>query len=314
MLRLSFAAIATAARRAGPASPRENRMNRAWPASRTRCPQSGARPTRQRRFCGAALALAAVTAVGATRAAPAAQIAPHRALYSMTLGSVRNDSGVVDAHGAMVYQWGETCDGWTIEQRYRLKLHYAESADADIVSRFVTWESKDGLRYRFSETETRNGDVDEDVSGEAQLDGPGKGGVARFSHPRAATLRLAPGVLFPSAHTILLIDKAGAGTTFISRQVFDGSAEENAVQVSAFIGSSTAADPASAQLSPLLLRPGWHVRLAFFPADAKAEEPDYELDMLLLDNGVSRDMDIDYGDYTIRAKLDDIEALKKPDC
>jgi EipB-like len=287
-------------------------MNYARPAPWARCPQFHARPWRPGRFFVAAMALAA--AAGAVPEAQAAQIAPHRALYSMTLGSVRNDSGVVDARGAMVYQWGETCDGWTIEQRYRLKLHYAQSADADIVSRFVTWESKDGLQYRFNETETRNGDVDEEIRGEAQLNGQGKGGRVRFSQPRPATMPLAPGVLFPSAHTILLIDKARTGTTFISRQVFDGSAEENAVQVSAFIGNLAAANSASEQLSPLLLRPGWHVRLAFFPADARAEEPDYELDMVLLDNGVSRDMLIDYGDYTIRAKLDDIEALKKPDC
>jgi hypothetical protein len=297
-------------------------MDGGWPALRVRCPGvTGGVAARLRRCCGwfagaAALAAAAALfgAAAAATAVAAAQIAPHRALYSMTLGSVRNDSGVVDAHGAMVYQWGETCDGWTIEQRYRLKLHYAQSGDADIVSRFVTWESKDGLRYRFNEKETRNGNVDEEIAGEAQVDGDGKGGVARFSRPRPATLQLAPGVLFPSAHTILLIDKARAGTTFISRQVFDGSAEENAVQVSAFIGDQSSADPASAQLSPLLERPGWHIRLAFFPTDAKAEEPDYELGMVLLDNGVSRDMDIDYGDYTIRAKLDAIEALTKPDC
>lgn len=253
-------------------------------------------------------------AAGAAPAAIAAEIAPHRALYRMTLGSVRNDLGVVDARGAMVYQWGETCDGWTIEQRYRLKLHYAQSGDADVVSRFVTWESKDGLRYQFNEKETRNGDVDQEIHGEAQLDASGKGGVARFSQPRAAGLRLAPGVLFPSAHTILLIDKARTGATFVSRQVFDGSAEENAVQVSAFIGNTAPAEPASTKLSPLVMRPGWNIRLAFFPDDAKAEEPDYELGMVLLDNGVSRDMIIDYGDYTISAKLDDVEALKAPAC
>ena len=44
-------------------------------------------------------------------------------------------------------------------------------------------------------------------------------------------------------------------------------------------------------------------RLAFFPADQAAEKPEYELGMLLLDNGVSRDMTIDYGDYSIKAKL-----------
>lgn len=243
-----------------------------------------------------------------------AEIAPHRALYTMTLGSARSDSEVVDAAGTMDYEWGETCNGWTIEQRYRLKMRYAEDRDVDITSSFVTWESKDGLRYRFNQRQTRNGEVDQQIRGTAQLDGPGKGGVAEFELPRAHTIKLAPGVLFPSAHTIFLIDEARAGKTFVSRQVFDGAADEGAVQVSAVIGAKVTASPASAKLSPLLQRPGWNVRLAFFPADANAEEPDYELGMRLLDNGVSTGMLIDYGDYSIRAKLVDIEALGKPSC
>ncbi|MBV9200471.1 MAG: cell envelope integrity EipB family protein [Alphaproteobacteria bacterium] len=261
------------------------------------------------------LAGAAILAVVAPAIpAKAAEIAPHRALYTMSLGNTRSDSGVVDARGTMDYEWGETCDGWTIEQRYRLKMHYAETSDVDIVSSFVTWESKDGLRYRFNQKQTRNGEVDQEIRGEAKLDGPGKGGVADFTKPEAQSLRLEPGVLFPSAHTILLIDSARAGENFLSRLVFDGATDENAVQVSAVIGVKVTADPASATRSPLLERPGWRVRLAFFPADANAEKPDYELGMRLLDNGVSQDMIIDYGEYSIRAKLDDIEPLSKPNC
>src|SRR3974377_66605 len=100
--------------------------------------------------------VAGLVAVAMT-AAGGAEIAPHRALYSMTLGSARNDSGVVDARGTMDYEWGDTCAGWTIEQRYRLKMRYGETPDVDIVSSFVTWESKDGLRYRFNKRQTRNG-------------------------------------------------------------------------------------------------------------------------------------------------------------
>ncbi|MGA7260691.1 MAG: cell envelope integrity EipB family protein [Stellaceae bacterium] len=259
----------------------------------------------------------AVAVLGiAPLAAPAgaAEIAPHRALYTMSLGGARSDSGVADARGTMDYEWGETCEGWTIEQRYRLKMRYAESSDVDIVSSFVTWESKDGLRYRFNQKQTRNGEVDQEIRGEAKLDGPGKGGVAEFTKPQPQTLKLEPGVLFPSAHTILLIDSARAGENFISRLVFDGATDENAVQVSGVIGHKLTADPAAATLSPLLERPGWRVRLAFFPVDASAEKPDYELGMRLLDNGVSQDMVIDYGEYSIRAKLDDIEPLSKPNC
>jgi hypothetical protein len=266
------------------------------------------------RFEPCILVAAVFAIMGTAPPARSAEIAPHRALYAMTLGSTRNDSGVVDARGTMDYEWGETCDGWTIEQRYRLKMRYAESADVDIVSSFVTWESKDGLRYRFNQKQTRNGEVDQEIRGDAKLEGHSKGGVAEFSKPQPQTLKLEPGVLFPSAHTISLIDAAREGENFVSRLVFDGATDENAVQVSAAIGTRLIADPAAAVRSALLERPGWRVRLAFFPVDANAEKPDYELGMRLLDNGVSQDMVIDYGEYSIRAKLYDIEPLSKPNC
>lgn len=247
-------------------------------------------------------------------AARAAEIVPHHALYSMSLGRATGDAGVTSASGTMAYQWGETCDGWTIEQRYRLKMGYAESPDVSIASNFVTWEAKDGLRYRFNQKETRNGTDNEEIRGSAKLDGPGQGGTADFEQPEGKNFKLPPAALFPSAHTIFLIDKAQAGENFVSRHVFDGATAEGAVLVSAVIGAKVEPDAEAAKKSPLLNRPGWRVRLAFFPADPKAEKPDYELGMLLLDNGVSRDMVIDYGDYAIRAKLDDIEAVAKPRC
>src|SRR5215469_1144164 len=141
-----------------------------------------------------------------------------------------------------------------------------------------------------------------------------QGGVAEFTKPQPQTLKLEPGVLFPSAHTIVLIDAARRGENFVTRQVFDGATDENAVQVSAAIGLKVTPAPVAANRHALLDRPGWRVRLAFFPVDASAEKPDYELGMRLLDNGVSEDMLIDYGEYSIHAKLDDIEALSKPSC
>jgi hypothetical protein len=257
-----------------------------------------------------------VVAIGAVAAAPlaAAEIASHRALYKMSLGRAGGDSGVTAASGTMAYQWGESCDGWTVEQRYRMKMGYAESPDVSIASNFVTWEAKDGLRYRFNQKETRNAGDEEEVKGEAKLDGPGQGGTAAFELPKDKKFKLPVGVLFPSAHTIAVIKKAEGGENFMSQQVFDGATAEGPVLVSAVIGPKVAPDPEAAKKSPLLNRPGWRVRLAFFPADQKAEKPDYELGMVLLDNGVSRDMVIDYGDYAIRGTLEDIEALPKPGC
>ena len=269
-----------------------------------------------RAFGAAAATLIVGQGIGAApvASAAAAEIMPHHAVYSMSLGATHGDSGVTGAAGTMAYQWGETCDGWTVEQRYRLKMAYAESSDVSISSNFVTWEGKDALKYRFNQKETRNGTDNDEIRGEAKLDGPGKGGTVSFEKPEAKTLKLPAGTLFPSAHTIFLIDKAKAGENFMSTQIFDGATVENAVLVTAVIGAKVEPDEESAKKSPLLNRPGWRVRLAFFPADQKAEKPDYELSMVLLDNGVSRDMVIDYGEYSIRAKLDDIEALPRPKC
>ena len=266
-----------------------------------------------RGVCAAAVLASACLWAGS---ASAVEITAHRALYTMTLGGSKTDSGVTGAHGEMGYQWGETCDGWTVEQRYELTINYSESQDVNIVSNFVTWESKDGLRYRFNQKESRNGTVNEEIRGSAQLDGPGKGGAVTFEKPQPQTMKLPAGTLFPSSHTILLIEKAQAGENFISRQVFDGATAEGAVLVSAVIGLKIDpdADPKDKLTDAILQRPGYRVRLAFFPADTRTEKPDYELGMLLLDNGISRDMTIDYGDYTIKAKLNKIEPLGKPHC
>lgn len=264
-----------------------------------------------RALCRPAVAALAILTAGA---AEAADIMPHRALYTMSLARSGGDSGVTAARGTMAYQWGETCDGWTVEQNYRLNMGYAESSDVAISSNFVTWESKNGLRYRFNQKETRNGEDSSDIRGSARLEGPGKGGTAVFEMPAGKSFALPPGVLFPSRHTILLIDEARAGKNFVSKQVFDGSAVEGAALVSGVIGPKVEPDADAAKKSPLLNRSGWRMRLAFFPSDPKQEKPDYELGMLLLENGVSRSMLIDYGDYAIRATLDDIEGLPKPHC
>src|SRR5262249_60433170 len=96
-----------------------------------------------KRFGAAASLLGAafVIASPAGSATPsAADIMPHHAVYSMSLGSTQGDSGVTGASGTMAFQWGETCDGWTVEQRYRLKMAYDEGSDHSISSSFVTWE------------------------------------------------------------------------------------------------------------------------------------------------------------------------------
>jgi hypothetical protein len=266
------------------------------------------------------IGLAALGVLLIASPAGAVDISPHRALYSLSLDSTKTrGAGVAAASGAMYYEWGEACDGWTVDQRFRLRVVYAEEGAVTINSSLLTFESKDGLLYKFNEKRLRNGNVEDDIHGDAHLDGKDKGGVAQFDKPDQTKLTLAPGVLFPTAHTLVLIQHAQAGDTFLARKVFDGAAVENAGQITAVIGPQLKPDPNPPKPldNPLLQRPSWRVSLAFFPADSNkgdVETPDYQLTMRLLDNGVSQDMTLDYGDYVLKAKLADIEALPKPSC
>jgi hypothetical protein len=278
------------------------------------------------------LGAAALIGLLAVPGAGAAELAPYRALYHLSLASAKSGSGVVAAGGAVLDEWGETCDGWTEQERFLMRLQYAEQGDEKIRSNLVSWEAKNGLRYRFDERRQNSGEdarqpsdgddghrapaeSGDEIRGEAKLDGVGKGGTAEFTRPEAATLSLPPGVLFPTEHTLLLIDRAEAGDQLVTRQLFDGSDVTNAAQITAFIGAKIPAPTGQAVKSPLLDRPSWRIRLAFFPVASRADGlPDYEETIQLLDNGVVGEMLFDYGDYVIRAKLDDIEALPRPNC
>lgn len=263
-------------------------------------------------LCLGAAALALLTGT-----AGAVELAPYRALYSVSLSSTKPDSGVVGVDGEMAVEEGEACDGWTVEQHFQFTVHNAESDDAEIASNFVSWEAKDGLRFRFSERDLKNGAPEKDVSGEATLDGAGKGGKVDFTKPHRATLDLPAGVIFPTSHTRLLIAEAAKGEHFVARKVFDGTSEDNASDVTAVMGApqDAAATAAGEEVkSPLLERPSWHVHLAFFSSDSNRDFPDFELGMRLLDNGISRDLVLDYGDFAVRAKLKEIEAMPKPNC
>lgn len=244
----------------------------------------------------------------------AIELAPHRAFYSMKLGAMRAAAGIIGASGAMYMEWAESCEGWTLTQRIRLKLSNIENRIVETDSSFSSWESKDGLSYRFTVRNMRDGTVIDDLRGRASLERSGMGGVAAFTRPEGKKLHLPKGAVFPTEHVAQLIDRAQAGDKRMSRIVFDGSSLDGPFEVNAVIGPALEAKGEGAGGKALTSRPSWRMRLAFFPVQSSAPEPDYELGVRLFDNGVAGDLVLDYGDFTLLATLERIEALAKPAC
>ncbi|MCF4166633.1 cell envelope integrity EipB family protein [Zavarzinia compransoris] len=269
---------------------------------------------------------AAVAPKPAPESPPAAEAAPepatdirlagHRAVYDLVLGRNRPGSGVAVAEGRMVIEFADVCDGYTLTQQLRMRLGDGEGSYSTTDFRVVNWESMDGKRFRFSTRHSVNGEEDEAYEGTAELkDG---GGVVRYTRPEETTANLIPGTVFPTMHTVDLLRAARNDERFVTRTLFDGSDDTIASHVVGVIGGSAVADPprlAEGKAGEMLRgRPSWPVRLAFFGIDDNEELPEYEVGFRLYDNGVSGDMEMAYGDFSIDALLTRIEAMPRPDC
>lgn len=260
--------------------------------------------------------LAAALSVAPTLSSAGAELtAAHRASYVLTLKSTKSGSGIADVKGRMLFEIVDACDGWTVNQKLELRILSNEAPELVTETSYTSWESKDGLKFRFDSRTTRNGDLAEQFRGSAELVDLKKGGEATYTVPEARKLKLPAGTLFPTAHTEAVIRRAAAGETFDYRTLFDGSSADSPFGVSAVMrpveGEAASADPA---LAKLVTPKAWRAKLAFFPQASKEANPDYEISVLLYENGVVRDMILDYSNFMLEATLDKAEALAKPKC
>jgi len=254
------------------------------------------------------------TALPAGAAAPGERLVSHKAVYALTLGDLRTSSSVVEAAGRFEFEWSDVCDGWTVNQRFRIALLYEDGLSVIYGWSLSSWESKDGKRYRFFIRRFDGGGQTESVRGEAKLEDDGSG-EAVFSEPEQHTVALPAGTLFPTRHTLHVLESAEAGSAPVWTLVFDGSGEEGLFGVSAALSRELPERTPTRIASPLLTGvPSWHVNLAFYPPDTEDSVPEQEQGLRLFANGVVDEMHLDYGEFVLDADLTELTPLPPPDC
>jgi len=266
----------------------------------------------------AALALVTATLVGALPAA-AMEIATHRAFYRLSLvPGATAESAVLDVQGGMSFEWTDTCDGWTNEQRYVMRFSRDDGTQVEVATSYVTWESKDGLDYRFNVKRATNGVDTEVVSGHATLDSVGGPGMARFEQPATDNIALSAGTIFPTEHSLILLKKAIAGEKVDRHMVFDGAEVEGAAPVTTIIMAQRPAPDIEAMQAPLGPYPVWPMQIAFYAADGKAgsgeELPDFELALNMQENGIVTAMTLGFDGFKVLGTMERIEAIPRPAC
>ncbi|MEM9332081.1 MAG: DUF1849 family protein [Pseudomonadota bacterium] len=247
-------------------------------------------------------------------------LAPHRAVYDVSLEEAEDRSGIEGMQGRIVYELrGNECEGIAISYRFVTRINTGRD-------QFVTdqqsasYESPDGKEFSFSTKSFVNEQPDQSIKGTAKRDQEGLVVTHDGADPR--TLNLENG-LFTSSHLIEVMRKANQGESFTAHNVFDGSGEADKVLNSAsVIGkakiiSDLLEGEREEGIKDLRDKEAWPITMSYFKKDAdnSAESlPIYEASFLLYKDGVTRDLTMRYPDYALKASLTNIEYFDQAPC
>ena len=251
------------------------------------------------------------------------ELAPHRAVYEMKLGEADQNSGIIAVKGRMVFEFqGNACDGYTQNMRFVTEITDKRGTSTLTDLRTSNWEDGAGARFRFNSQHYRDRNLKEIIKGDAKRDLKKSAVNVALFKPSKHKLTLKDQVFFPNQHSVELLKSAMAGKTIFQARIYDGSEKGRKVfNTTTVIGKEGVSGkpspfPHVANAERLKGVASWPVAISYFD-DGKAsgeELPVYELAFRFYANGVSRNLLINYGDFTIRGMLKEIEFYKSDAC
>lgn len=250
-------------------------------------------------------------------------LAPHRAVYDMALDRTRSADNIAAVRGRMVFEFGgSACEGYTLNIRLVTEMTSQEGGSAITDLRSSTWEDGKGEEFRFNSTQYRDEKITDAASGNAEREPSGPGVVVDLKKPEEEKLHYSGSILFPTQHSLHVLEAAQQGRRMVQARIFDGSEKGRRLyKTTAFIGKMKPPDGKSgkgvraANDEELDELRSWPVTIGYFDGLAEEEAvPDYEMSFRLFANGVSRDIMIDYGDFAVRGDLSSLEFFKPTKC
>lgn len=233
----------------------------------------------------------------------------HRAVYDLTLDMDNSSDKVADAEGRMVYDFaGSACEGFTTRLRFvtRVSDDDGNSRLTDVAT--TTFEDKDGKTFDFSTKSFVDGTLSEDTSGTAKRVNDKV--EVKVAKPASRRFEIARSFQFPNQHLQTIIEAALRGEHFMQIDLFDGSNKgEKAYETSVVIGrlgsgEDEFGDAVVAKSAGIDAARHWPVTVSYFNGPASGEQsPSYELSFILYENGITRRMRLDYGDFALTGKL-----------
>lgn len=253
---------------------------------------------------------AALASILLASAAGAAPLAPHRAVYDLSLASQTEELLDVEGRIALDLQM-EGCTLYDLD--YRFVARFSQDGEETLTDqRTRAQESTDGRRYTFETQSFVDGMEQPVVSGTAETVEDETGVALTAPVEREFAL---PASRFPLGHTAALIERALAGERMVQLNLFDGDAEGDKQTT-----TSTVIMPLPLETQSMLegvegLR-GWRVDESYFNADSDADGlPIFHTRYTLYENGVTDEIYMDFGPYALEGALSELTLGTVPsDC
>ena len=255
--------------------------------------------------------LAVAAAAGTAHATPL--FAAHRAVYEVTLDKAEDRTGISDMNGRLVFEFdGSKCDGYTMSMRFVLRMQLPE--DTRITDQqTTTYESGDGNEFRFVTKTFTDQKLDQEIRGSAEREPDAVVVTLQKPDPLDVSLKSSQ---FPTMHLAEMIEKAKAGVHFYETTLFDGSDEADRLMLtSVVIGDRTEpqkGDDETSHAGAMKDKAYWPVSIAYFdPLKETGGEalPQYRINFKLYENGITRGLVMDYGDFILKGELSDLTLL-----
>lgn len=266
-------------------------------------------------------------AISEQNAGQTVELAPHRAVYDLTLDHAAPASGLTGVRGQLVKDFkGSSCEGYTLNMRLTMKVfgRSGKSVSAEVHSE--SFEQSDGGGYRFNSAEYLNNQLHEATKGRARRNGDEI--LVDLEKPKSALLPIVgdpsfskgSGLLFPVQHGLAIMKAAVSGESRLEAEIYDGSGKGATLyKTMAVIGAPLGLD-ANAQLRPVKNAetldelPSWPVDIRYYDESKKKDGPVREDTYRMYANGVSRQFTADYGEYTLKGDLSAIEFTPAKPC
>lgn len=269
--------------------------------------------------------LSSVLASGLAAAAPPAdesvRLVPHRAVYELTLDSSSGARTIESARGRIAFEFtGNACEGYALTFRQVTVLESAEGGPKTSDLRTANFESGDGRSFQFRNDSALEGGQPKVVDGNAERRADG-GLAVRIKNPKRENLTLDGDAVFPNVQMRDLIKAARAGQTTLSEKVFDGSEDGHRVYDTLSVigkriepGNATDGLESPAKQDGLSGSTRWPVTISYFVGGRSDGTPVYTLSFELYDNGVSRALKLNYGDFALKGEMSRLDLLPDKGC